>query len=893
VVDAPVVAVDFESYYAKGCDIKSLGPWHYLNDPRCDIYLMGVAGDGVEWAGHPKDFDWSLLHGKFIVAHNLSWDGLVLAKLARDGVIPAGIEFAGGGCTANLSVYLGAPRNLAGAARELLGVDVTKDLRTWMKGRTWQDAVDAGRADEMRDYVIRDARTCFDLWQKHSHEWPENERELAHLTMTSGWRGVRIDTELADQAVASLDLVMWQARNDIPWADGDAAVLSIKSLGEHCRANSIPPPPSTSEDDPACAAWENIHGEKFPWVAAMRTFRKTNALREKLRVMKDRIRPTDGCMGFGLKYFGAHTGRWSGDSGFNCLTGDHEVLTPEGWVRLDAWDESLSPIMQWEDTGRLSFVRAGKVSRAHTGTMVVVDNVRVRMVATPDHRVVHFNSKRQITERPAQTLITSRMGSIPTGGIFDENELSRTDSELRFLVALAADGHVNLKGQVSFGFKKARKIQRFRTILAEVGCVYRETVASNGATYFYIKKSDKPDWMSKGYSEWLLELSHRQAQIMLEELPHWDGTLHEVSGATVFFTARRDQAEWVTTIAHLHGRDVSMNRYRNRWDVYFKKQGSNSSVDPRHDIAEVCFTGTVFCPQVPSGMFLVRYRDRIHVTGNCQNLPRGESYGADLRGCIVPRPGKEFIICDLSQIEPRVLAWLCGDTVLLDQLADGIPLYEAHARATMGWTGGNLKKENAELYSLAKARVLGLGYGCGPERFVEVARTMAGITISSQEATRTVESFRGSNRKITALWNQLQNDFKRSSGGDFVVELPSGRKLTYRDVRSSGGWTARVERGSRRIPFYGGKLCENCLGEGTEVLTNSGWMPIEQVGQDDLVWDGVEWVTHSGVVEQGDRETIDFGGVRVTPDHKVLTRAGWLASAETTHQEAAEYYAEA
>ena len=81
--------------------------------------------------------------------------------------------------------------------------------------------------------------------------------------------------------------------------------------------------------------------------------------------------------------------------------------------------------------------------------------------------------------------------------------------------------------------------------------------------------------------------------------------------------------------------------------------------------------------------------------------------------CIVPRPGKEFIICDLSQIEPRVLAWLCGDTVLLDQLANGVPLYEAHARATMGWTGGNLKKENAELYSLAKARVLGLGYGCG------------------------------------------------------------------------------------------------------------------------------------------------------------------------------------
>jgi DNA polymerase len=158
-----------------------------------------------------------------------------------------------------------------------------------------------------------------------------------------------------------------------------------------------------------------------------------------------------------------------------------------------------------------------------------------------------------------------------------------------------------------------------------------------------------------------------------------------------------------------------------------------------------------------------------------------------------------------------VLAWLCEDHELLRQLHQGVPLYEAHARATMGWTGGTLKKENPELYALAKARVLGLGYGCGPAKFVEVARTMAGITITPQVAARTVESFRGSNRKIVALWNSLQNDFRRSAGGDFVVELPSGRKLTYRDVSSAGGWTARVERGGRRIPFYGGKLCENLV----------------------------------------------------------------------------------
>jgi len=37
--------------------------------------------------------------------------------------------------------------------------------------------------------------------------------------------------------------------------------------------------------------------------------------------------------------------------------------------------------------------------------------------------------------------------------------------------------------------------------------------------------------------------------------------------------------------------------------------------------------------------------------------------------------------------------------------------YEAHARATMNWTGGDLKKENKAMYALSKARILSLGYG--------------------------------------------------------------------------------------------------------------------------------------------------------------------------------------
>ena len=35
-----VAAIDFESFYAKACDISTLGVYHYLRDPRVHVYLV-------------------------------------------------------------------------------------------------------------------------------------------------------------------------------------------------------------------------------------------------------------------------------------------------------------------------------------------------------------------------------------------------------------------------------------------------------------------------------------------------------------------------------------------------------------------------------------------------------------------------------------------------------------------------------------------------------------------------------------------------------------------------------------------------------------------------------------------------------------------------------------
>lgn len=75
---------------------------------------------------------------------------------------------------------------------------------------------------------------------------------------------------------------------------------------------------------------------------------------------------------------------------------------------------------------------------------------------------------------------------------------------------------------------------------------------------------------------------------------------------------------------------------------------------------------------------------------------------------------------------------------------------------------------------------------------------------------------------------------------------------------------------------YGKVGILQCFEADTGVLTRDrGVVPIIKITSGDLVWDGIEWVRHAGVVARGRRLTTNFRGVKVTPDHLIMTRQGW------------------
>ncbi|MEO7099079.1 MAG: hypothetical protein ABI162_06935 [Luteolibacter sp.] len=321
-------AIDFETYYDKEVSITTAGAYAYLRDPACEIYMVSIVGPDYEYVGSPKAADWARIADARWVAHNYSFDGMVVEKLREDGVIPDAVRPSDWNCTANLSVYNHAPRNLGGAAKQLLGLDLDKGMRSWMKGRTWQEAVAGGKAEALMEYALLDSRACIAIWDKYAGEWPEMEQWYSRHTISMGWRGVPTDMAMLETSIAKLQQAKWYAQTNMPFYTSGAKGLSFPAFHKCCRDAGILPPASTAKDDPECAIWEAKHSD-IPWVRHMRDWRRANVALARLLKMRDRTR-ADGTCPFNFKYYGGHTGRWAGDTGLNLQNQNRDVLVYDG-----------------------------------------------------------------------------------------------------------------------------------------------------------------------------------------------------------------------------------------------------------------------------------------------------------------------------------------------------------------------------------------------------------------------------------------------------------------------------------------------------------------------------------------------------------------------------------
>ncbi len=211
-----------------------------------------------------------------------------------------------------------------------------------------------------------------------------------------------------------------------------------------------------------------------------------------------------------------------------------------------------------------------------------------------------------------------------------------------------------------------------------------------------------------------------------------------------------------------------------------------------------------------------------------------------IRTAFVAAPGHTFHVCDFSAIEARVIAWLAGESWVLDVFRQGGDIYCANASKMFG-VPVEKHGQNAELRPKGKIATLALGYGGAVSALEAMGGAKLGLT--QDEEKEIVRRWRNANPRIVRLWDILEKaaitaintgkDIPIHRGivvgrrwGMLTITLPSGRTICYpRAVVSTeynDGWRGdhdiieyeglnQITKKWGMIRTYGGKLTENVV----------------------------------------------------------------------------------
>jgi hypothetical protein len=358
------VAIDFETFYSKKLryGLKQMIPEQYCAHELFDPYLISVSDGSQCWSGPRKDFNWDSIKGRPLLSHNARFDKAVYLEMVKRGWAPA-LDTPSWYCTADLTSYLCNRRALQQAVEHLFGVRVSKEYRDVADGKNWPQDYSEAEREQIMAAGRSDALWCWKLWDKFSPQFPELERRLSVMTREQGMRGVQIDTgklndyiwQSHEMRLNTENLIPWikESGEDDTWDEFNVKPTATKCIAEQCRRVGIPCPPVKGDDEEAYLAWEATYAPKHPWILALGAWRSINKLYKSFETIKERLSP-EGVLPFSLKFFGAHTGRWSGDARINLQNQRKRPAVCNELGLLELSDKRVDAgLDEGEETGKL------------------------------------------------------------------------------------------------------------------------------------------------------------------------------------------------------------------------------------------------------------------------------------------------------------------------------------------------------------------------------------------------------------------------------------------------------------------------------------------------------------------------------------------------------------
>jgi len=153
---------------------------------------------------------------------------------------------------------------------------------------------------------------------------------------------------------------------------------------------------------------------------------------------------------------------------------------------------------------------------------------------------------------------------------------------------------------------------------------------------------------------------------------------------------------------------------------------------------------------------------------NLQNIPKRKGRAGLIRSLYIPDEGHKFVSADLSQAEARVVAWLAGETDLMERFASGKGIFEFVASSVFNVLEEKVSKTQR---NIAKTLVHGTNYGMKTRKFAFTA----GIT--EAEAEKIWRKYCVQFPRLSLWRDRITDQIERER----VLVTPFGRHRTFFD----------------------------------------------------------------------------------------------------------------
>lgn len=338
-----------------------------------------------------------------------------------------------------------------------------------------------------------------------------------------------------------------------------------------------------------------------------------------------------------------------------CLHPDTEVLTPTGFKSIkDVTTDDK--VLQYNPDGSNYWVNPSRVVKKPTFESHQYVNSRWEQVVTPNHRMIferrhRKNGELSLRERLSKDFYPGDDNYVIVSGILINDGRNKLTPIERLLIATQADGSINYISEVSkfikieFKLTKERKINRLLSIIRAAGleCLEYPNRTRSGRRFLvkipfemlsFARDFEQSPRRIKFFDSWV-DLSDKTSDWcgeFIEELVEWDGYKSPpVDGVIkyIYYSSTDSiNADIVQLVAANCGvrikRTLSIDdrkeTYKDNHRINMMRVFLVNNQSTRKVINKYTDPVDFYCVTVPSGMFYVRYNNKVSVTGNCHAM---------------------------------------------------------------------------------------------------------------------------------------------------------------------------------------------------------------------------------------------------------------------------------